>query len=283
MIFRSRASTAASSFDPTVEALRGAAHDAQRSRLPQMAAALSYRTIFGLVPVIAIGLVLIHRIARPEQLSSIIRLAIERLGLDKIFVDQTFVGPVMPGTPDAPTQQVSNSLDTWIAEFIERINNINFAAINVVGVIMLIYAAISMVVEVERAFNQIFRVPRGRSWARRLTVYWTLLTLGPLCLFATFYIGQRLDPWVKQISDHIAGFTGSVLSSVQGVSTGAQAGLVAAAQARANQTAYRPAVSYNQAPTPPAAAPGFDFQKALPLILAAGAVVLLSSGRGGRR
>ena len=43
------------SADPAMATMRSAAADAQKSRLPQMAAALSYRTIFGLLPVIIVA------------------------------------------------------------------------------------------------------------------------------------------------------------------------------------------------------------------------------------
>jgi membrane protein len=84
---------------------------------------------------------------------------------------------------------------------VDGLRRINFAAIGVVGVLFLIYTAVSMIVEVERAFNQIFRVPRGRSWVRRLTNYTTLLVYAPVCLALTFYLGQRLDTWIADLRE----------------------------------------------------------------------------------
>lgn len=184
-------------FDPTVQALRGAAAEAQRSRLPQMAAALSYRTVFGLLPVLAIGLWILHRVVTPEKLHEYIARGIAALGLSSIVIRQDaatdpdlFIGPVRPPASDAPA-----SLEQWITAFVERINGISFTAIGLVGVGMLIYAAISMIVEIERAFNQIYRVPRGRSWVRRVVNYWTLITLGSIGLLATFAVQQQIGEW----------------------------------------------------------------------------------------
>jgi len=70
----------------------------------------------------------------------------------------------------------------------------------VIGVIALLYAAISMLVEVERAFNQIYCVPVGRSWLRRFVNYWALLTLGAAGLFATFYVGQRVTSELSSLA-----------------------------------------------------------------------------------
>ena len=55
-----------------------------------------------------------------------------------------------------------------------------------IGTGVLIYASLSMLVEIERAFNEIYHAPSGRSWLRRLVLYWTLLTLGPIFLLGGF-------------------------------------------------------------------------------------------------
>lgn len=205
----------------TVQVLRDAAADAQRSRIPQMAAALSYRTIFGLVPIIAIALWVLHKIVA-ERLNELVTQTIVYLGLDQIFVNQTasaavlaaaskeqqqFVGPQPEGisaqtvakvaeATKAAEVAVQQSLTGFVQDIVSRLNGVSFKTIGIVGILMLVYASISMVVEVERAFNQIYRVPRGRSVSRRLTNYWTLLTLGPIGLCATFFVGQQVQAWV---------------------------------------------------------------------------------------
>lgn len=230
--WRRRGSSVEARLEPTMTAIRTVAADAQRSRLPQMAAALSYRTVFGLLPVLAIGLWILHRLLTPDDLARLIDRGITLLGLKSIVVDEGpaaaapagaswFAGPVMPGAlaPSATAADAAaiaasgrlESLEHWVRAFVERINEISFKAIGLVGIVMLIYAGISMVVEVERAFNQIYRVPRGRSWMRRAINYWALLTLGPICLFATFFIGVRLNTWVAGLAGH--GAAGDLLAS----------------------------------------------------------------------
>lgn len=205
----------------TVQVLRDAAADAQRSRIPQMAAALSYRTIFGMVPIIAIALWVLHKIVN-EKLNELVTQTIVYLGLDQIFVNQAaaatviasateeereFVGPLPAGEASHAAEKVAEaskaaeaavqqSLTGFVEDIVTRLNSVSFKTIGIVGVAMLLYASISMVVEVERAFNQIYRVPRGRSVSRRLTNYWTLLTLGPIGLCATFFVGQKVQQWV---------------------------------------------------------------------------------------
>jgi membrane protein len=104
-------------------------------------------------------------------------------------------------------------LDQWIRDLVTRVGSINFKAIGIIGGLALIYAAISMLVEVERAFNQIYRVPLGRSWARRIVNYWTLLTLGAVGLGLSFYLtntaGAELSHFVQ--TDRLSKGGGQVL------------------------------------------------------------------------
>jgi membrane protein len=218
--------------DPAISTVRSAAVDAQKSRLPQMAAALSYRTIFGLLPVILVALVAVKYFASEEQVRTAVEKVLDYSGLSAIAVqpEDTFVGPRPPAadkpamdssgvangetpqspdvSPADPSQKGADdavagsapvasmdepppAVDKWITDLIARVNKISFATIGYTAAAMLIYAAMAMLVEIELAFNQIYRVPRGRSWARRIMQYWTLLTLGPLGLLATFYVSQQ--------------------------------------------------------------------------------------------
>ncbi len=200
-----------------VSALRDAALTAQKSRLPQMAAALSFRTVFSLIPMLIISLVALRIFASEEDIADAIAQSLQYAGLSDIAVsdeafesDSQFFGPPV-GPPAAASEPTGTEppldttpttsapidperaarLDQWIADRVAGISKIPLGAVGFLGIAMLIYAAVSMLVEVERAFNQIYRVPAGRSWIRRITQYWTLLTLGGLFLFATFYVGER--------------------------------------------------------------------------------------------
>ena len=209
--------------DPTMRAFRDAAAEAQKSRLPQMAAALSYRTIFGLIPVLVVALVLVKAFTGPDEQAQLLKDATRFAGLHKIFVQSgpgefsaggrpsvestppaedpaTLVGPPIP--PDLAERLAADApeLDAWVNALVVRAqSNIHLGAVGMVGFATLVYAALGMLVEIERAFNQIFRVPRGRSWVRRVTNYWTLLTLGTIGLAATFYVGAKFQDWAGRL------------------------------------------------------------------------------------
>lgn len=210
-----------------VSAIRDAAATAQKSRIPQMAAALSYRTVFSIIPVLIISLVALRIFASEEDIAAAIARSLEYAGLSEIAVGEEaleadtlwFGPPTTAGPPVAPieppttlsegndgdaapiTAASSAKLDRWIADRVAGISRIPLGAVGFLGMATLIYAAVSMLVEVERAFNQIYRVPAGRSWIRRLTQYWTLLTLGGLFLFATFYVGERGKTYIFALAE----------------------------------------------------------------------------------
>jgi membrane protein len=162
-----------------------------------MAAALAYRTVFGLIPVMVVSLVAIKVFfGSQERLTEMVNKILVLSGLSEITVREVPVGP-MPDAASAAAATVDNAhLDQWIKDLVTKVSDINFAAVGWVSLAALVYAAISMLVEVERAFNQIYRVPAGRSWVRRVTQYWTLMTLGTVGLAATFFVGEKFTGWL---------------------------------------------------------------------------------------
>jgi membrane protein len=56
------------------------------------------------------------------------------------------------------------------------------AAVGGFGFAFLLFSSVSLLANIEAAFNHIFKAPRPRPLALRIGVYWCLLTLGPLLL-----------------------------------------------------------------------------------------------------
>jgi len=205
----------------------------QQSQLTRMAAALAYRTMFALVPVLVIGVSVMGNFATDQQKTDLIARTLDFAGLSNIAVDQPvdeelfFTEPAHDeassqadaGSPGAaetgnpsvvpssrPMATKSPKLAEWIGGLVAKARSIPFATIGFIGLIALVYAGISFVVEVENAFNQIYRAPTGRAWFKRIIQYWFVLTLGPVALFASFYVSQSFTAWVSQLTD-VAGFS----------------------------------------------------------------------------
>lgn len=230
-----------------------------RSRLPQMAAALAYRTLFGLLPISIVALVIVRMFVGDDDLKRLIEQAVRYTGIAEVieseiadaltdgadaggpgvaegphtgvlylpwpFTSSVRVSvPVEPSTADSqapepaagPTEAgahkteaqapatdadapatAGSGLDTWIEEQVRRFGTVRFDAIGLVGALVLIYAALAMVVEVERCFNQVCRAQVGRRWTRRITQYWTLMTLGAILIALTFLVSVQFREWVR--------------------------------------------------------------------------------------
>lgn len=170
----------------------------RRSQLTRMAAALSYRTIFGLIPVLVVGLTFTAAFAPAEKVQGWLQQLFEYAGLSQIAVP-------MGGEADAASTAELSRLDVWITEMVAKVRGVKWGVVTFIGLGTLIYAAVSMLVEIEETFNQIYHAPNGRSWVRRVTQYWTLLTLGGLFLIGSFSIPSY-------VSEQIGGIRGTISS-----------------------------------------------------------------------
>lgn len=185
----------------------------RQSQITRMAAALSFRTIFAIIPVLVIGLVVLHRFVNEAQVRDVVTSVLQYAGLANIVVEKVEpakqAAAVVPGinifafggmqhAPAVSAQEVAQQaqaarLDEFIQQLMHRVESINFGAIGFIGALMLIYAALSMVVETEKAFNQIAGTTSGKTWVRRITQYWALLTLGPVFLVLSFGVSEAAN------------------------------------------------------------------------------------------
>jgi membrane protein len=148
------------------------------------AAALTYKVVFAIVPFFAVILALFKGFNAFQQYEP--------------KVKQWLVNNLAPGVAD----QVMNSINEMIA-------NTDARAIGFVGFALLIYTAISLLTTVEHSFNVIWNVRRPRGFIRRLTIFWTLLTLGPICIagsiaLSSFVQNQKAYDWM---AEHIPYFS----------------------------------------------------------------------------
>lgn len=196
----------------------------RQSQLTRMAAALTYRTLFGLIPVLVVGLVGLASFSTPEEQRDALHKVLSYAGIDQIsFQDEESdirphqqesehpasgsqstasptnanAGAAPPADPDfmgppLPGQRVPSKLDRVIAGAVERAKTVR-GRVAAVGFLTLFYAAISLLVEIEKAFNQICNAPEGRSWVRRISQYWALLSFGPILLFLSFFITEYIS------------------------------------------------------------------------------------------
>ena len=139
--------------------------------------------------VMVLGTVLIRAFRGFEDLETKLADLFTRLGLDEFHT-----GAVGSDSSVASGESVSQ----WLLGLMGQVQEINIAAIGWVGLAVVIYSAIGLMVTIEKSFNIIYRAPEGRSWSKRLTIYWTVLTLGPGAIIVAMYVGNWLDGFFTQ-------------------------------------------------------------------------------------
>jgi membrane protein len=144
----------------------------------QMAAALTYRTIFSLVPLLMISMLAFRMFGDMDAVFIRMQQAVSGL-----FDDQ-----VTGGAPEAVAFKAE--LDRQLLEIVSSVSELSFEAIGGIGLLLLIWAALGLLISFEHAANQIYRAPKGRGTLSRVVIYWGLVTLGPLVLVVVMYLGQ---------------------------------------------------------------------------------------------
>jgi membrane protein len=168
------------------------------NRCGTQAAALSYHSIFGLVPLAIVSLMVFQMFPAFQGASEKVKaLAYDYMNLTEIKY------PVEsdPGKQVSLSEKAEENLKkdrseeekkVTVAEKLDELTKGYIAkahtgTITVVGLVLVIWAAIALLATIEKTFNTIFHVGTGRSFLHRLFNYWALLTLGPILLTLGIY------------------------------------------------------------------------------------------------
>ena len=173
----------------------------RKNRAEQLAAALSYYTIFGLVP-LAIVAVLIFNSIPAYQLTG------EQL--KKLVYQELRLTRIEYPNPDNPEERVvlTDYMDRIVTRFFDGLNK---GSLGLVSALLVIWAALRLLSLIEIAFNHMWHVPKGRRFVHRVINYWALLTLGPLLLAVGLYATTRFA-LLKDIETGLLTALGPVIS-----------------------------------------------------------------------
>jgi membrane protein len=181
----------------------------KKNRSGQQAAAMSYYTMFGLVPLAVVMLMVFQFLPAYKDAGQKIKDAVySQLHLSTIEYPD-------PANPNSNIKLTDN-LDAIVAKVFTGFNQ---GTIAILGAVLIIFAALMMLLTIEGAFDQIWGVGRGRSIVHRIVNYWALLTLGPLLLATAIYVATKyaaINQIQKTVLSHTAPAVVSYLSSVAG-------------------------------------------------------------------
>src|SRR5689334_2550273 len=118
-------------------------------RCMQIASSLTFTSLLAIVPMITVALTVIT--------------AFPVFGTMTAALQTFVVDNMMPASADVISMHTQ--------EFTR-----NAARLTAVGIVFLFVTSIMLLLTIDRAFNDIFRVKRPRSIVQRIFVYWTLIT-----------------------------------------------------------------------------------------------------------
>lgn len=155
-------------------------HGFRRGDLFLLSGALTYKTAFALVPLLAVMLAFFHRLAGLASIGD----RVKDFVLDKL-------DPSAHG-------EFAAYLDRFIGQF-------DAPAVGAVGLVVLIWTGFSLLGTIEAAFNRIWGIRKPRRFLRRMATYWIILTLSPLLLgvslaAAAFFQSQ---PLLERLADSV--------------------------------------------------------------------------------
>jgi membrane protein len=165
---------------------RFGARQLQHDRAQQMAAALAFRTLFGLLPILVVATVLVRAVGSEERYLDPLSQLFDFWGLDTLRI--------VP--PTATAGEASITLSSWLEDRVREAERVNVTAVGWVGVAVTIYAAISLLVTIENCFNVIYRAPQGRAWTARVPIYWFALTMSPVLIILSSYVDSRFQQFM---------------------------------------------------------------------------------------
>jgi membrane protein len=161
-----------------VDLVRHCSRELRENDAAQMAAALTYRTIFGLVPLLMVSMLAFRLFGDMETAARHLQTAA-----------YAFFNYEVDATRSEATA-FKTALDERLLGLMRSVSELSFEAIGAVGALLLIWAALGLLISLENAANRIYRAPRGRGWPARVGIYWTVLTLGPILLLVVLYAAE---------------------------------------------------------------------------------------------
>jgi membrane protein len=166
-----------------------------------MAAALSYKTLLGLIPILVVVTLVAKTLMGASFLPTINGL-IHSMGLDEMSIVPASGPAPAAGAADAAATGGTAAhasgpgavqLGTWVESLVQEASSIDLATLGWVGVMVTIISAVWLMFSIELSFNRIYRAHRGRSIMRRLVLYWFVLTAAPLLVAAIPLLSSILN------------------------------------------------------------------------------------------
>lgn len=144
-----------------------------------LAGSLTFTTVLAIVPLLAVALALFTAFPQFHEFSDALQ----------AFLTNSLMPPV-----------VSDNVMSYLNDFA-----LQASRLTAIGGSFLVFTVLLLILSVDKALNEIWRVTKPRGIGQRLLVYWALLTLGPLLtgasLWATALVARESFGVMSQLPD----------------------------------------------------------------------------------
>jgi len=154
-----------------------------------MASALTYKTLFSLIPIFVLSLLMLSSISAGEGSNAldvaVKKIMFEQLTLDKFpLTDQK--GHAMLDDEGHPVM-----LSQYMESFVDKARGaVNTRFTGLIAFAILLYGSLSLMLVIEGAFDTIYGAAVSRSWTHRIMLYWCVLTMGPIGVAVSIVLGN---------------------------------------------------------------------------------------------
>lgn len=145
------------------------------------ATALTYYTLFSIVPVLALAFAISKGFGLEKDLQEMI---VGKYPEYKQVLDQAFV---------SANSMLANAKGGIIAGF---------------GIVLLLWSVLKLLVSIETSFNEIWEIKNGRTWVRKVTDYLTVMLISPILLIIAGGIIVAIETRVG--NTHLFSFVGAI-------------------------------------------------------------------------
>ena len=144
-----------------------------------LAGSLTFTTVLAIVPLLAVALALFTAFPQFHEFSDALQ----------AFLTNSLMPPV-----------VSDNVMSYLNDFA-----LQASRLTAIGGSFLVFTVLLLILSIDKALNEIWRVTKPRKIGQRLLIYWALLTLGPLLtgasLWATALVARESFGVMSQLPD----------------------------------------------------------------------------------
>ena len=174
---------------PWQETARTLARRFREDRLGNTASSLTFTTLISLVPLFTVVLAVFT--------------AFPMFGKLQVALQQWLSDSLIP-------ESIAKQVMGYLTQFAAKSSRLGL-----MGIVVLLVTAISLILTIDRTLNAIWRVRRARPLAQRVLVYWGVLTLGPLLLAGSLAITSYVVSTSAGLMGALPGGVGVLLDLFQ--------------------------------------------------------------------